>query len=198
MSLTAATTPSSSVCQSARSRGRRARTRSSSARSPRRGPGQPQAAGERAGARAARSPAAGRGPAPGGEEAVERRDVRELVTVGLLRVDQRRGSVERHPGVMSKEHVDLFHPYPYADRSVVAFGHDREGAVRAAGSGAGLGLALVSAATFGTSGAFASSLLVAGWTAGAAVTVRVVLAAAALTVPALLALRGRVRQLRHG
>jgi drug/metabolite transporter (DMT)-like permease len=70
--------------------------------------------------------------------------------------------------------------------------------VRAAGSGAGLGLALVSAATFGTSGAFASSLLVAGWTAGAAVTVRVVLAAAALTVPALLALRGRVPQLRHG
>jgi drug/metabolite transporter (DMT)-like permease len=70
--------------------------------------------------------------------------------------------------------------------------------VRTAGSGAGLGLALASAATFGTSGAFASSLLGAGWTAGAAVTVRVVIAALVLTVPALLALRGRVDQLRRG
>jgi drug/metabolite transporter (DMT)-like permease len=58
-------------------------------------------------------------------------------------------------------------------------------------------LALVSAATFGTSGVFASSLLAAGWTAGAAVTVRVVVAAAVLTVPALLALRLRVDQLRR-
>jgi drug/metabolite transporter (DMT)-like permease len=70
--------------------------------------------------------------------------------------------------------------------------------VRAAGSGAGLGLAVASAATFGTSGAFASSLLASGWTAGAAVTVRVVIACLALTVPALLALRGRVEQLRRG
>jgi drug/metabolite transporter (DMT)-like permease len=68
---------------------------------------------------------------------------------------------------------------------------------RAGTSSAGLGLALLSAATFGTSGAFASSLLGAGWTAGAAVTVRVVIAAAALTVPALLALRGRGAQLRR-
>lgn len=70
--------------------------------------------------------------------------------------------------------------------------------MRTAGSSAGLGLALVSAATFGTSGAFASSLLGAGWTAGSAVTVRVVIAALALTVPALLALRGRLNQLRRG
>jgi len=69
--------------------------------------------------------------------------------------------------------------------------------VRAVGSNAGLGLALVSAATFGTSGAFASSLLGAGWTAGAAVTIRVVIAALALTVPALIALRGRAGQLRR-
>jgi drug/metabolite transporter (DMT)-like permease len=69
---------------------------------------------------------------------------------------------------------------------------------RARTSSAGLGLALLSAATFGTSGAFASSLLGAGWTAGAAVTVRVVIAAVALTVPALLAVRGRVAQLRRG
>lgn len=56
---------------------------------------------------------------------------------------------------------------------------------------AGLMLAVLSAATFGTSGAFATSLFHAGWTPGAAVTVRVVVAALALTVPALLQLRGR-------
>lgn len=60
---------------------------------------------------------------------------------------------------------------------------------------AGLGVALTSAATFGTAGAFAGSLLQAGWTPGAAVTVRVVLAALVLTVPALLLLRGRLARL---
>jgi drug/metabolite transporter (DMT)-like permease len=69
--------------------------------------------------------------------------------------------------------------------------------VKAAGSSAGLGLALASAAFFGTSGAFASSLLAAGWTPGAAVTVRVAVGAVALTMPAMLALRGRVGQLRR-
>jgi drug/metabolite transporter (DMT)-like permease len=58
-------------------------------------------------------------------------------------------------------------------------------------AGAGLGLALLSAATFSTSGSFASSLISAGWTPGAAVTVRVVLAALVLTLPAVLLLRGR-------
>ena len=65
-------------------------------------------------------------------------------------------------------------------------------------AGAGLGLALVSAATFGTSGTFAASLLDAGWTPGAAVTVRVLIAALVLTVPALLLLRGRFGELRRG
>jgi drug/metabolite transporter (DMT)-like permease len=70
------------------------------------------------------------------------------------------------------------------------------GAVKA--SGAGLLLALLSSATFGTSGSLAASLLATGWTAGAAVTIRVVIAAVVLTVPALLVLRGRVDQLRRG
>ena len=65
-------------------------------------------------------------------------------------------------------------------------------------AGAGLGLAVLSAAAFGTSGAFAASLLAAGWTAGSAVTARVVVAALVLTVPALLALRGRLSSLRRG
>src|SRR4051794_8971773 len=57
--------------------------------------------------------------------------------------------------------------------------------------GAGLALALLSAAAFGTSGALAGSLIETGWTPGAAVAARIVVAAVALTVPALLALRGQ-------
>jgi len=64
--------------------------------------------------------------------------------------------------------------------------------------GAGLGLAVLSAATFGTSGAFAASLLEAGWTPGAAVTVRVVLAALVMTVPAVLVLRRSGASLLRG
>lgn len=68
--------------------------------------------------------------------------------------------------------------------------------IRTAG-GAGFGLALLSAATFGTSGSFAASLIDAGWTPGSAVTARVLTAAALLTVPAVLQLRGGVAQLRR-
>ena len=63
--------------------------------------------------------------------------------------------------------------------------------------GLGLTLALLSAATFGTSGSFAASLIESGWTPGAAVTVRVLVAALVLTVPALLQLRGHGRLLRR-
>ena len=49
------------------------------------------------------------------------------------------------------------------------------------GTGAGLALALLSAAAFGTSGTFARSLLDTGWTPGAAVILRVTIAAAVLT-----------------
>jgi drug/metabolite transporter (DMT)-like permease len=63
---------------------------------------------------------------------------------------------------------------------------------------AGLGLALLSAATFGTSGAFGRSLIDAGWSPAAAVTVRVTVAALLLAVPGVLALRGRWRVLRRG
>jgi drug/metabolite transporter (DMT)-like permease len=60
----------------------------------------------------------------------------------------------------------------------------------------GLLLALLSAAAFGTSGVFATALMDAGWSAGSAVIVRMGLAALALTVPALLQLRGRWELLR--
>jgi drug/metabolite transporter (DMT)-like permease len=55
-------------------------------------------------------------------------------------------------------------------------------------SGTGLVLAVLSAASFGTSGTFATSLINAGWTPGAAVTVRISVAALLLTVPAMIQL----------
>ena len=58
-------------------------------------------------------------------------------------------------------------------------------------AGLGLGLALLSAATFGSSGIFGRSLIDAGWSAEAAVAARVGVAAVLLAVPAALALRGR-------
>jgi len=64
-------------------------------------------------------------------------------------------------------------------------------------AGTGLGLAVLSAATFGTSGSFARSLADAGWSPAAAVAVRVGLAALMLAVPAAVAMRGRWPALRR-
>lgn len=61
---------------------------------------------------------------------------------------------------------------------------------------AGLGLALTASLAFGLSGALARGLLDAGWTAGAAVLVRVAIAAVVLAVPATLALAGNWRLVR--
>lgn len=60
----------------------------------------------------------------------------------------------------------------------------------------GLLLAMMSAASFGTSGSFAGALLASGWSPGAAVTTRIGLAALVLTLPALVQLRGRWDLLR--
>jgi len=62
---------------------------------------------------------------------------------------------------------------------------------------AGVAIGLVSAMCFGTSGAFGTALIGAGWSPAGAVLARVGVAALALTVPALLALRGRWRVLRR-
>jgi drug/metabolite transporter (DMT)-like permease len=59
----------------------------------------------------------------------------------------------------------------------------------------GLGIALLSSAAFGTSGSFATALIGSGWSPAAAVTVRLLIASATLTVPALLLLRGRLESL---
>jgi beta-glucosidase-like glycosyl hydrolase/drug/metabolite transporter (DMT)-like permease len=55
----------------------------------------------------------------------------------------------------------------------------------------GLALAVLSAATFGTSGSLATSLIRVGWTPGAAVLVRVLIATLVLTIPALIQLRAK-------
>ena len=59
------------------------------------------------------------------------------------------------------------------------------------GLGAGIPLAIGAALAFGMSGAWARGLIDAGWTPGAAVSVRVWVAAAVLLIPTILALRGR-------
>ena len=60
----------------------------------------------------------------------------------------------------------------------------------------GLGWAAVSALSFGLSGTLARGLLDSGWSAGAAVFARILLASAVLVVPGALALRGRWGLLR--
>ena len=67
----------------------------------------------------------------------------------------------------------------------------------APGGTVGLGFGLAAAAAFGISGALGASLLAAGWSPGAAVALRISLAALVLTVPAALQLRGRWGDLRR-
>ncbi|MDN6300966.1 MAG: DMT family transporter, partial [Micrococcaceae bacterium] len=68
----------------------------------------------------------------------------------------------------------------------------RSGAVSRPGV-PGVWIALFSSAVFGISGSFASSLLEAGWSSGAAVAARMFGAFLVLLVPAVLTLRGRWR-----
>lgn len=61
----------------------------------------------------------------------------------------------------------------------------------------GLPLAIAAALAFGMSGAWARGLIDAGWTPGAAVTVRIAVAALVLLIPTIVALRGRWQLLRR-
>jgi drug/metabolite transporter (DMT)-like permease len=65
------------------------------------------------------------------------------------------------------------------------------------GRGVGLVIGLMSAAAFGTSGTFGTSLIGAGWSPAGAVLARVSIAALVLTGPALVQLRGRWALLRR-
>lgn len=60
----------------------------------------------------------------------------------------------------------------------------------------GVGLALLSAATFGTSGSLATSLINAGWSPDSVVIARVSIACLLLAIPTVLAMRGSWRSLR--
>jgi drug/metabolite transporter (DMT)-like permease len=64
--------------------------------------------------------------------------------------------------------------------------------------GSGIALAMLSAGTFSTSGTFGSALIDQGWSPGAAVTARLVIAALVLTGPALWQLHGQWGLLRRG
>jgi drug/metabolite transporter (DMT)-like permease len=68
--------------------------------------------------------------------------------------------------------------------------------VRRAGLG-GLGFAVLSASSFGLSGVLGKGLLETGWTAGAAVLLRVTVAALVLVVPTVMRLRGNWGVLRR-
>ena len=65
------------------------------------------------------------------------------------------------------------------------------------GRGSGIAIGLMSAAAFGTSGTFGTSLIGAGWSPAGAVLARVSIAALVLTGPALVQLRGRWALLRR-
>jgi drug/metabolite transporter (DMT)-like permease len=62
---------------------------------------------------------------------------------------------------------------------------------------AGMGFAVLSAGSFGLSGSLGSGLMAAGWSSGAAVAVRVLVAAAVLLPAAIAQLRGRWSLLRR-
>jgi drug/metabolite transporter (DMT)-like permease len=65
-----------------------------------------------------------------------------------------------------------------------------------AGARAGFGLVIFSSAAFSTSGALGKSLIDAGWSPGAAVAVRVAVAAVILAVPAVVLMRGQWHMIR--
>lgn len=79
---------------------------------------------------------------------------------------------------------------------MAAVTHDDLRVEPAAASRAGLWWALVSAASFGGSGSLGRGLIELGWSPAAAVLFRVFIAALALTVPTVIALRGRWHLLR--
>lgn len=79
---------------------------------------------------------------------------------------------------------------------MVAMTHDEVAATRSP-VGAGLAFALLSAATFGMSGALARPLLESGWTAGSIVLIRIAIGAAVVLPFGIRALRGRWGLLRR-
>ena len=90
---------------------------------------------------------------------------------------------------MSENHFDTLPVLRLVSFVMPSFTNDAT--LKESGLSSGLVLALVSAGSFGLSGPLAKGLLDAGWTAGAAVAARILIAAAVLLMPAALSLRGR-------
>src|SRR5689334_1142975 len=97
---------------------------------------------------------------------------------------------------MSENHIDRLPHHPLASLVMATLTHDAPVAVppRAA---TGIAVALVSAVSFALSGALASPLLDAGWSAGAVVLIRIGLGALVVLPLGLVALRGRWSLLRR-
>ena len=129
---------------------------------------------------------------------VEVLDSRQGVRI-LAGVHQRDRGLERHLGVMCEQHVDRLHDVDVVSYVMSTVADDK---VRddpgPPGPVSGLGFALLSAATFGMSGALAGGLLVTGWTPGAVVLARITIAALVVLPFGLRALRGRWHLLRAG
>lgn len=101
---------------------------------------------------------------------------------------------------MSEGHFDILPDEPLLSCSMTTMTNDTARPATVPGGSrlaAGLGFAVVSAFSFGLSGALAKGLIEAGWSSGAAVTVRVALATLVLAGPAAMALRGRWHLLRR-
>lgn len=117
--------------------------------------------------------------------------------VGLLcGVDQRHRGDHCLLDVMSEDHVDTLHIRDLVSHVMAAVTHDSR-TLRPSRISAGIGLGVAAAVSFSLSGPLAKGLITSGWTAGAAVTARVLIAAAVLLIPALLTLRGRWHLLRR-
>jgi drug/metabolite transporter (DMT)-like permease len=94
---------------------------------------------------------------------------------------------------MCEKHFDILHEPGVLSHAMALMTHD----TRTTRTQSGLIFALISAVTFGTSGALAKGLLSAGWTPAGAVTARVWIAALVLAVPTAIALRGQWSVLRR-
>ena len=97
---------------------------------------------------------------------------------------------------MSEKHFDRLPQARLLSCVMATMTHDTDHVHARARAAAGLSFALVSAITFGLSGALARPLLEAGWSSGAVVLVRVGVAAAVVAPFGVRALRGRWQVLR--
>jgi drug/metabolite transporter (DMT)-like permease len=96
---------------------------------------------------------------------------------------------------MCEDHVDTLQAMIVVSHVMASVTHDI-GELAPSRIASGVTFAVTGAASFAMAGPLAKGLISAGWTAGSAVTARVLIAAAVLLVPGLLSMRGRWHLLR--